>query len=69
MSELVNFSIDFYGHELERIAATLAAAGHTMDLLTMYADEADAHRMLYTGLDKQQCAVYRQLQTAGILSA
>lgn len=67
MSELVDWSLDLYGHELERTATVLAAAGHTMDLLTMHANETDAHRMLYTGLNHEQRQIYRQLQQAGIL--
>jgi hypothetical protein len=65
--DLVNFHIDLYGHELERVAITLAAAGHTMDLVTMHADEADAHRMLYTDLTAQQRFTYRQLHAHDIL--
>ena len=67
MTELTDWSMDLYGNELERIAATLAAAGHTMDLVTMHADEADAHRMLYTGLDVQQQVALNELRAAGVL--
>ena len=50
-----------------RVANTLAAVGDTLDWATIHADECDAHRLLYTNLDKEQRAMYRQLVSHGIL--
>ena len=66
---VVDWSYDLHAHELERVAATLAAVGDTLDLVTMHAEEVDAHRALYTGLSTEQRAVYHKLQRAGVLGA
>lgn len=67
MSDLTPFDIDLAAHEQQRVAAVLAAVGDQLDLHTMYYNECDATRTLYSGLDVNQRAVYRDLAAAGVL--
>ena len=69
MSELVDWTMDLAGHEQARLAAHLTASIADLDLLAVYSDECRAARMLYSGLDPVQRAIYAQLEQAGILGA
>lgn len=68
MPELVEFTVDLTGWEQQRVATVLTAAGDQLDLHTMYWDECDAHRILYTGLSPEQWAIYDHLTAAGVLN-
>jgi hypothetical protein len=65
---LTPVDFDFDNHELTRLAAVLSACSDDMDLLTLYYNECDAHRLLYSSLDAEQRAIHQQLTDAGILS-
>jgi hypothetical protein len=67
MADLTDFNIDFDTHELTRLAAVLSACAADLDLLTMHANECDARRLLYSGLDAEQRRIHQQLTEAGIL--
>jgi hypothetical protein len=67
MTHLTPVTFDFDSHELTRLAAVLAACSDDLDLLTMYQDECDARRMLYSSLNAEQRAIHQQLTDAGIL--
>lgn len=64
---LTPVAFDLSGHETTRVAAVLAACSDDLDLLTMYYDEADARRLLYSSLSPEQRAIHQQLTDAGIL--
>ena len=51
MANLVPFNIDLTAHEGTRLAAVLEAIGPHWDPTQVFADEAQAHRMLYTDFD------------------
>ena len=61
-------SFDLAAHEQRRLAAVLAASPD-LDVLAVLESEAQAHRMLYSGLDAEQQATYRLLVEAGVLAA
>jgi hypothetical protein len=62
------YVFDLAAHEQRRLAAVLAATPD-LDPGAVLADEAEAHRMLYSGLDAEQQATYRMLVDAGVLDA
>ena len=59
---------DLTAHEQRRLAAVLAATPD-LDPGAVLADETEAHRLLYGGLDAEQRATYRMLVDAGVLDA
>lgn len=59
---------DLTAHEQLRMAAVLAATPD-FDPVEALAGEAEAHRLLYSGLDARQRATYRMLVEAGVLDA
>ena len=61
-------SFDLGAHEQRRLAAVLAASPD-LDVLAVLESEAQAHRMLYSGLDAEQQATYLLLVEAGMLDA
>ena len=61
-------SFDLGAHEQRRLAAVLAASPD-LDVLAVLESEAQANRMLYSGLDAQQQATHRLLVEAGVLDA
>jgi hypothetical protein len=67
MTHLTPVDFNFDNHELVRLAAVLSACSPDLDLLTMYYNECDAHRLLYSRLSPEQRAIHRQLTDAGIL--
>lgn len=67
MSDLVSFDVDLAAHEGTRLAAVLAAVDVHWDPIATYADEARAHRMLYSHLDADQQATYQELVAHGVL--
>ena len=67
MSDLTEFNVDLDGHELTRLSAVLTACAADLDLLTMHANECDARKRLYNGLDPEQRRIHQQLTEAGIL--
>jgi hypothetical protein len=60
--------LDLAAHEQRRLAAVFAATTD-LDPGTVLAAEAEAHRMLYSGLDAEQQAMRRMLVEAGVLDA
>jgi hypothetical protein len=60
--------LDLAAHEQRRLAAVFAATPD-LDPGRVLADEAEAHRLLYSGLDAEQRATYRMLVEAGVLGA
>lgn len=60
--------LDMAAHEQTRFASVLAASTD-LDPGAVLAGEAEAHRMLYSGLDAEQQAVHRMLVEAGVLDA
>lgn len=65
---LTPMEFDLTSHELTRLSAVLAACAADLDLLTMHANECDARRLLYSGLDPEQRRIHQQLTEAGILN-
>ena len=59
---------DLTAHEQHRLASVLAATPD-LDPASVLATETEAHRMLYSGLDAQQQAIYQMLVEAGVLGA
>lgn len=60
--------LDLTAHEQRRLAAVLEAMPG-LDPGAVLADETEAHRMLYSGLDEEQRATLRLLADAGVLDA
>jgi hypothetical protein len=60
------YVLDLAAHEQHRLAAVVAAAPD-LDPCRVLADEAEAHRMLCSGLDAEQQETYRMLVEAGVL--
>jgi hypothetical protein len=58
---------DLIGDEGQRRAAVVAALGDAWDPVAMMTGEDEAHRLLYSGLDEEQTAIYRRLEAAGVL--
>jgi hypothetical protein len=67
MPNLVSFDVDLTAHEGTRLAAVLEALGPDWDPAEVYQGEAEAYRMLYTGLDAGQRAIYHELVVNGVL--
>jgi len=67
VANLVPFHIDLTAHEGTRLAAVLAALGPRWDPARVFADEAQARRMLYTDFDSDQQAAYDLLIAGGVL--
>lgn len=67
MASHVPFNIDLTAHEAARLAAVLSAFGSPADPPEIYAGEAQARQMLYTGLDLDQQATYDVLIAGGVL--
>jgi hypothetical protein len=65
-SELFEFALDLGEHESRRLTAVLEAMGD-WDPGRVLADETEAHRRLFSGLDEDQFRVYRMLVEAGVL--
>ncbi|GGU93202.1 hypothetical protein GCM10010211_70010 [Streptomyces albospinus] len=63
------FELDLAGHEARRRAEVLAALGDAWDPIEAMTGEADAQRLLYSGLDAEQQATYDMLVAAGVLPA
>ncbi|MFE4018090.1 DUF6400 family protein [Streptomyces sp. NPDC059101] len=63
------FELDLAGHEARRRAEVLAALGDTWDPVAVMKDEAEAQRLLYSGLGADQQATYAMLVAAGVLPA
>jgi hypothetical protein len=63
-----SWAFDLAGHEQRRLAAVLAASPD-FDPVAALASEAEAHRVLYAGLDAEQQAMYRLLTDIGVLDA
>ncbi|GAA2594498.1 DUF6400 family protein [Streptomyces tubercidicus] len=60
---------DLTAHESRRRTEVLAALGDTWDPIAVMEGEADAYRLLYSGLDAEQQATYDALVAAGVLPA
>jgi hypothetical protein len=58
---------DLIRDEGRRRAAVVAALGDAWDPVAVMAEEDEAHRLLYSGLDEEQTAVYQRLEAAGVL--
>ncbi len=58
---------DLTQDEIRRRAAVVAALGDAWDPVAVMADEDEAYRLLYSGLDEEQTAIYRRLEEAGVL--
>ncbi|MFE2425804.1 DUF6400 family protein [Streptomyces sp. NPDC059373] len=58
---------DLIGDEGRRRAAVVAALGDEWDPVAVMTDEDAAYRLLYSGLDEEQTAIYRRLEAAGVL--
>jgi hypothetical protein len=65
--ELFPFVVDVADTELRRRALILEALGDTWDPAAALADEEQAYRMLYSGLDADQQRRYDELVAAGVL--
>lgn len=63
-----DFNIDLTLDEIKRRAHVMEAAVD-FDPIQTYADEAEAYRMLYSGLDERQTEIYQMLVQKGILPA
>ncbi|MFF3541345.1 DUF6400 family protein [Streptomyces platensis] len=63
------FEFDLTAHETQRRTEVLAALGDTWDPIAVMEGEADAYRLLYSGLDVEQQATYDALVAAGVLPA
>jgi hypothetical protein len=62
------YAFDLTAHEQRRLAAVLAGTPD-FEPAAALAAEAEAHRMLYSGLDAEQRATYQMLVDAGVLDA
>ncbi|MFI9045679.1 DUF6400 family protein [Streptomyces sp. NPDC053427] len=63
------FAFDLAEHETRRRAEVLAALGDTWNPLEVMEAEAEAERLLYSGLDAEQQATYDMLVAANVLPA
>lgn len=59
--------IDLTRDEARRRAEVIAALGEEWDPVAVFEGEQDAYRLLYSGLDEEQTAIYRRLVAAGVL--
>lgn len=64
----MEYVFDVTAHEQRRLAAVYAATDD-FDPGVALAEETEAYRMLYSGLDAEQRAAYQLLLEAGVLSA
>ncbi|WP_127358359.1 DUF6400 family protein [Actinacidiphila soli] len=65
--DLHAIEFDLVHDEGRRRAAVVAALGDEWDPVAVLADEDEAYRLLYSGLDEEQTAIYRRLEAAGVL--
>jgi hypothetical protein len=65
--DLHTIEFDLVRDEGRRRAAVVAALGDEWDPVAVLADEDEAYRLLYSGLDEEQTAIYRRLEAAGVL--
>jgi hypothetical protein len=65
--DLHAIEFDLVRDEGRRRAAVVAALGDEWDPVAVLADEDEAYRLLYSGLDEEQTAIYRRLEAAGVL--
>ncbi|AJT62307.1 DUF6400 family protein [Streptomyces chattanoogensis] len=63
------FAFDLTEHEIRRRTEVLAALGDTWNPIEVMEAEAEAQRLLYSGLDAEQQATYDMLVAAGVLPA
>ncbi|MFI0714803.1 DUF6400 family protein [Streptomyces inhibens] len=63
------FELDLADHEARRRTEVLAALGDAWDPIAVMEGEADAYRLLYSGLDAEQQATHDMLVAAGVLPA
>lgn len=68
MTHLTPVTFNLYTHELTRLSAVLTACTADLDLLTLHANECDAHKRLYSNLNPEQRCIHQQLTEAGILN-
>ncbi|MFF4952076.1 DUF6400 family protein [Streptomyces chattanoogensis] len=61
------FAFDLTEHEIRRRTEVLAALGDTWNPIEVMEGEAEAQRLLYSGLDAEQQATYDMLVAAGVL--
>lgn len=61
------WAYDLTFDEARRRTAVLAALGENWDPVAVLAQEEEAYRMLYSGLDAEQQRVYDELVAAGVL--
>lgn len=61
------WEFDLTRDEIRRRAAVVTALGDAWDPAAVLADEDEAYRLLYSGLDEEQTAIYRRLEEAGVL--
>jgi hypothetical protein len=59
--------IDLAREESRRRAEVIAALGDAWDPVEALEGEEAAYRLLYSGLDEEQTAVYRRLVAGGVL--
>jgi hypothetical protein len=67
-TDLAPFSFNLTAHEIRRMTAVLDAMPD-WDPAAVLAAEAEAHSLLYSGLNTGQRSIYDQLCKAGVLDA
>jgi hypothetical protein len=63
----LEFELDLSMHEAWRRTEVLRALGSDWDPIAVLQGEEEAYRLLYSGLDHEQQAVYDRLVQAGVL--
>ena len=66
--DLVPFTFDLTAHEIRRLTAVLDATPG-WDPVAVLAAEIEAHALLYSGLNAEQCSIYNLLYEEGVLDA
>jgi hypothetical protein len=66
--DLVPFTFDLTAHEIPRLTAVLDATPG-WDPVAVLAAEIEAHALLYSGLNAEQCSIYNLLYEEGVLDA
>ena len=66
VSRLQPFIFDLTAHEIHRVSSVLNAMPE-WDPVTVLAAEAEAHALLYSGLNAEQRSVYDLLHEEGVL--
>jgi Family of unknown function (DUF6400) len=61
------FDVDLTREEARRQSEVIGVLGDDWDPVAVMEGEQAAYRMLYSGLDDGQLAVYRRLEAAGVL--